>query len=489
MKKHKNLLIASLFLLAFIVSIPTTTFAKNDDNNNRFKNKVKVEQSTEVNFKNSLHFRNNYNAFVKRTSNLFDWFQRKIVNAKEKIETEINRAPIISSISAPTVLKVGEKGEWKIKAYDPENSNLTYEVRWGDEKELQALETKRLSTEVQTGTFTHIYYEEGKYKVKFIVTDEAGIKNVSTVTVRVVEEDNEDEDRAPIISRVKSTEISQTAALIKWKTDIKANSYIWYGTNPDLDLSKDPIIKDSKNKTEHNFKLQNLNPNTKYYFVVGSSNDGELTTSNERSFTTKELENSSTPVIKSITGDKDILVGETTTITIKSYDPKNENLTYGVDWGDTSILSNVLQKTSPVFVQTSTMSHAYTEAGTYTATFTIRNESGKETSSSIKIEVKEKEDTTAPVISKIEKRINDSGVQISWETNEESTSSIFYGTEESIDIDSTNTAKIEDKTLKTDHSLSISGLASDTLYHFIIKSVDASNNVALSSESTFVTNN
>ena len=89
----------------------------------------------------------------------------------------------------------------------------------------------------------------------------------------------------------------------------------------------------------------------------------------------------------------------------------------------------------------------------------------------------------------IEKKINDSEVQISWETNEEASSSIFYGTEEPIDVDSTNTAKVEDKTLKTNHSLSISGLASDTLYHFIIKSVDASNNVALSSESTFVTNN
>lgn len=387
-KKYKNLMV-SLFLLAFIVSVPTITFAKNDNDNNRFKNKVKVEQSTEVNLKNSLRFRNNYNAFVKRSSNLFDWFQRKMVSANEKVE--INRAPVISSISSPTVLEVGETGEWTIKAHDPENGNLTYEVQWGDEKDTQILKTKTLSTDVQTGTFTHTYYEEGKYKIKFIVTDEAGVKNVSTVTVKVIEEDDEDDDEAP--------------------------------------------------------------------------------------------------VIKSITGDKSLLVGETTTITIKAYDPENKPLTYSVDWGDISILSsNALQKVNPIFVQTSTMSHTYTEAGTYTATFTVKNDDGKETSSSIKIKVKNYEDTTAPVISKIEKKINDSGVQISWETNEKANSSIFYGTEGSIDINSTNTAKVEDKSLKTDHSLSISGLTSNTLYHFIIKSVDASNNVALSSETTFVTN-
>lgn len=98
-------------------------------------------------------------------------------------------------------------------------------------------------------------------------------------------------------------------------------------------------------------------------------------------------------------------------------------------------------------------------------------------------------DTTDPVISKIVISTDTSNnVNISWKTNEKTTGEVFYGTSKGVDLENANTLRVSDKNLKTDHSINIPSLASDTIYHFVIKSSDASNNVTLSSEATFVTN-
>lgn len=97
-------------------------------------------------------------------------------------------------------------------------------------------------------------------------------------------------------------------------------------------------------------------------------------------------------------------------------------------------------------------------------------------------------DTTAPVISNIETTVNASNVKISWTTNELSTSNIYTSTITPLDVNASTTTLIDDKTLATKHSLNIPNLTSNTLYHFILKSVDASNNTVSSNELSFRTN-
>jgi hypothetical protein len=97
-------------------------------------------------------------------------------------------------------------------------------------------------------------------------------------------------------------------------------------------------------------------------------------------------------------------------------------------------------------------------------------------------------DTTAPVISELKTLTSDTASTISWTTNELATSQIYYSKITPVDVSSSETVLIVDNALATNHSLNITGLAKSTLYHFIVKSTDASNNTVTSSESLLVTN-
>ena len=92
-------------------------------------------------------------------------------------------------------------------------------------------------------------------------------------------------------------------------------------------------------------------------------------------------------------------------------------------------------------------------------------------------------DTTAPTISNISTEIvSDTQIAIIWETNELSTSQVEYGT-----TDSYGSETILDTTLTIQHAVEISSLTAETTYHFRVKSIDAGDNEAISSDSTFTT--
>lgn len=362
---------------------------------------------------------------------------------------------------------------------------------------------------------------------------------------------------------------------------MRSNSLVWYSTTPSIDTTKAPTIKRNDRVLKHKFELSKLQPNTKYYVVVGSSSNGGIGKSAEMSFTTGAVvSSSSTPVITNATGTPTVKVGENATFTISAYDPQNKTLTYSVNWGDGQVID------STAFNQTVSLSHSYSSKGTYIVKFTITNSDGKKATYPMQVKVtpiitpdttaptvtaftipatattlavnvttftatdtigvtgykltetstaplagdtgwtttaptsytfstagakilyawaKDASgnvssalndgviitlaDTTAPTISGIVTNILGTTATVSWTTNEQANGTVFYGTNASIDTNSASTLKVTDATLATNHSLSIPSLTSNTLYHFVIKSVDASNNVTLSSEATFTTGN
>lgn len=307
-------------------------------------------------------------------------------------------------------------------------------------------------------------------------------------------ENHEDDDnivnKMPIISDLKVTKIKSHKAFIYWNTDIKADSAIWYSKTSNIDTSVKSNYSRKAKVLKHKIVLNKLEENTKYYAIIKSTNDNGTVTSSEISFTTSSKNNESVkPVITELSGLTTITVGENETVTVKAYDPKNSELSYSVNWGDIKITSDdaVVAPPQPVFIKTATFTHIYKTPGIYVAKFTVKNTEGKETSSSLKITVKPVVlvDVTAPVISNITNTIGATNATISWVTNEPSTSSIFYSTGASVDINNTATASITDDKLVTEHSVSIPGLVSSTIYHFILKSADALKNAVVSSEFTF----
>lgn len=90
-------------------------------------------------------------------------------------------------------------------------------------------------------------------------------------------------------------------------------------------------------------------------------------------------------------------------------------------------------------------------------------------------------DKTAPVLSAITATPGTTSATIMWTTNESSNSKVVFGTTTSYGSIVTNGS------LALSHSLSLSGLATGTLYHFQVTSVDAAGNIATSSDMTFTT--
>lgn len=97
-------------------------------------------------------------------------------------------------------------------------------------------------------------------------------------------------------------------------------------------------------------------------------------------------------------------------------------------------------------------------------------------------------DTTAPVISNITSTTTSSTTAaINWTTDEPSKSKIYYSLALPLDITATSTLTSEDSALVTSHILNLTGLTASSTYGFIVESKDVSNNVATSSQQTFMT--
>ncbi|MBI2612222.1 peptidoglycan-binding protein [Candidatus Kaiserbacteria bacterium] len=94
------------------------------------------------------------------------------------------------------------------------------------------------------------------------------------------------------------------------------------------------------------------------------------------------------PVISSFSGPTTLNVNLAGTWTIQASDPENGPLNYRVSWGDEYLLAPMMSSAAEAFVQTTTFTHAYSSAGTYTVTIIVRDSAGQEarTSTTVRID-------------------------------------------------------------------------------------------------------
>jgi peptidoglycan hydrolase-like protein with peptidoglycan-binding domain len=83
---------------------------------------------------------------------------------------------IISGVSGPQSLSVGQQGTWSITASSLNGADLAYAVVWGDETYNQPF----TSAVQQTAAFTHTYNRSGTYKIIFTVTSANTIQCITT---------------------------------------------------------------------------------------------------------------------------------------------------------------------------------------------------------------------------------------------------------------------------------------------------------------------
>lgn len=135
-------------------------------------------------------------------------------------------------------------------------------------------------------------------------------------------------------------------------------------------------------------------------FPISVSNAGG--TSNVAYFTATDSSSSGTnaPVISGVNGPTTLGVGQTGTWSVQASDPTNAGLSYQVVWGDEG-QAGASYANSNSYTQSTTFTHSYNQAGTYTPTFTVRSSNGYTAQTSMTVIVSGQSNNSSPSITSI----------------------------------------------------------------------------------------
>ncbi|HBZ00170.1 MAG TPA: hypothetical protein DEO84_02510, partial [candidate division Zixibacteria bacterium] len=276
----------------------------------------------------------------------------------------------------------------------------------------------------------------------------------------------------PVISARTVTAVGANSATIGWTTDEASHTAVDIGLNTSYGRTDSSLNM----VTSHSITLNSLVPATTYHFRVRSRDAaGNTGTSADSTFiTTADV---TPPVITTRTvtsiGRNTATIGWTTNEASQTAVDIGINTSYGRT--DSSIVLVTAHSIVINSLTSGTLYHfrvrsrdAYNNASTSgDSTFTTSSPS----------------DTIPPVLTNIvSSGITDHTVMITWNSNEAATSQLDYGL--SLSYGSSTTL---DPALVTAHTVNLTGLTADTLYHFRVRSRDASANEAISGDFNFRT--
>jgi serine protease AprX len=272
--------------------------------------------------------------------------------------------------------------------------------------------------------------------------------------------------------------ITHNSATISWETDDFSTSLVRFGKTLDYELGE---IYDDYMDTYHSIELTQLDPTTKYYYRVESTDDEGASAQigdQNNYFTTHETPDTTKPVISNI---EIILLTDTSCTIVWETDEKS---TSWVDYGqgNPGTLPSVEGDEDVLF-------HNVTLIELKPSTkyfYQVRSEdvSGNEgVSDKDTFVTMEPRDVTAPWIltGPTIWALGESTATVVWTTNEESDSFIFFG------LDTGYGETESDITLVKNHQIILTDLTPSTTYHYIVTSTDEKGNENQSKDQTFAT--
>lgn len=259
----------------------------------------------------------------------------------------------ITNIDGPTALAVGTSGTWTVNVNTSATSSLHYSATWGDEGSTAAM--RSLASRIDTSaSLTHTYASAGTYHPTFTVSDDNGHTATKSATVTVGSTTALYLDSVAPTSGAVGTMITVTGTGFADGNTVTVGGVqaatTTYNDNGTLTFAIPQLAAGTYNVRVH---------------------DGD-TRSNAVSFTVT----AATPSL-SVTGidaPVRLAVGTDGTWTVHAATTA-DSLKYSVTWGDEG--ASPLRMMAASTVQTSsTFTHAYQTAGTYTPKFTITDDSG-----------------------------------------------------------------------------------------------------------------
>jgi alpha-tubulin suppressor-like RCC1 family protein len=269
----------------------------------------------------------------------------------------------------------------------------------------------------------------------------------------------------PTITSVTATNLVPQGVEISWTTDELADSTVGYSVDTGyVTEAGSPTMT-----TEHSVILSDLTPNTTYNFRV-KSEDPTGNVSNWSSgyqFTTPPgpaISNVTVPEVTSATA-RIAWITDTSSDSYVVYST-NATMASSTQVGSANLVTNhSVHLTGLIEGETY---YYYVKSTDGTANESSDTNAGEYYSFVTQI------DNDGPVISNVTvATVNNDSATIIWQTDENSTSQIFYGTDTSYGASTT-----VDTTLSIRHSMMLTGLDKETTYYFKVASVDAGTNAS-----------
>ncbi|MDD3093419.1 MAG: Calx-beta domain-containing protein [Clostridia bacterium] len=285
-------------------------------------------------------------------------------------------------------------------------------------------------------------------------------------------------DNEILITEINGSQTKSTSVRITWTTDDYTDSLIEYGLVPDGQEGAYAMSKHSTEKVlNHDVYIDELTPETTYFFRTTSTNLAGETTVSRSQFTT-----TAGPVISQVstTGETDTTATITWTTDILS----NSAVYYSTD---PEMLNPQSQNTPDQTTDHSVSLNNLTPNEIYYFFVTSTDEEGnigEDLDGGNYYSFSTEDDETPPTISNILIPVRtNSQVAITWRTNEQADGLIRYG----LDPDELeNESELIELPL-IDHLIALDNLEEETTYYYVIESADENGNKTISSPQTFET--
>lgn len=239
------------------------------------------------------------------------------------------------------------------------------------------------------------------------------------------------DETPPLLTAVKIGEVTESSAVITWKTDELADSLINFGLDKQYGIVRDPL----PNKKNHEIKITGLDSSTSYHFrAISSDPTGNQTITSGFTFTTKGTQN--------ITGISRVQSQEQRALVEKSY----------------ALLDKITDPEALALI-------------------------------SAKLGDVAKEIVNPPsIISEPRTKVGTDWVEISWHTDKEANSMVSLATESEFSTASSYTFRSGNETDRVmTHLVMIPNLKPATVYHFQVSSRGAVGDAGTSDDAVFTT--